>query len=86
MYDALEAVLKKYLDEKLIVISEQSALSDKQESDTEEEGEKPLVIAVSPSSDKLKQLKTLLGSRYKGVFVKDMESAEKYLAKSREKS
>ena len=85
MYDALEAVLKKYLDEKLIVISEQNAESDKQ-SASEEDSDKPLVIAVSPSSDKLKQLKTLLGEKYKGVFVKDVESAEKYLSKSREKS
>ena len=47
----------------------------------EEEGDKPLVIAISDSSDKLRKIKSLLGNNYKGVFVKDTESASKYLEK-----
>ncbi len=73
MYDALEAILLKYLDPALI--------QKKDEETGEEEGEKPLVIGVSESSDKLRKLKTLLGSSYKSVFVKDTESAVKYLNK-----
>ena len=84
MYDALETILKRYLDEKMVIIQEQSAELSKQVS-AEEEDDKPLVIAVSQSSDKLKQLRALLGSKYKGVFVKDMDSVEKYLKKNREK-
>ena len=83
MYDALEVVLEKYLDKKLVKKTEQNIESDKTEADAEEDGDKPLVIAVSRSSDKLKQLKDLLGSKYKGVFVKDIASAEKYLEKNR---
>lgn len=83
MYDALEVVLEKYLDKKLVKKTEQNIESDKPEADAEEDGDKPLVIAVSRSSDKLKQLKDLLGSKYKGVFVKDIASAEKYLEKNR---
>lgn len=83
MYDALEVVLEKYLDKKLVKKTEQNIESDKTEADAEEDGDKPLVIAVSRSSDKLKQLKDLLGSKYKGIFVKDIASAEKYLEKNR---
>ena len=42
---------------------------------------KPLVIAISPSSERLKSLKTQLGSGVKGVFVKDTASAARYLEK-----
>lgn len=52
---------------------------------TEEEGEKPLVIAISDSSEKLRKIKALLGNEGKGVFVRDFESASKYLAKNMNK-
>jgi signal transduction histidine kinase/DNA-binding NarL/FixJ family response regulator len=74
MYEALEAMLFKYLDKELI----QTAPD---EEAAEVAGEKPLVIAISESSDKLRRIKSLLGNNYKGVFVKDVESASKYLAK-----
>ena len=75
MYDALEAILLKYLDPDLI----QTDTGDEAET---EEGEKPVVIAISDSSDKLRKIKARLGGDYKGVFVKDAESAVKYLAKN----
>ena len=50
---------------------------------SENAGEKPLVIAISGSSDELRRVKSLLGDSCKGVFVKDAESASKYLAKKR---
>ncbi|MCR5212041.1 MAG: response regulator [Lachnospiraceae bacterium] len=51
----------------------------------EEEGEKPIVIAISDSAEKLRKIKSLLGNEGKGVFVKDVESASKYLAKKTNK-
>ncbi len=74
MYDALEAVLIKYLKPELIQ-------DNNEEATTEEEGEVPLVIAVSESSEKLRKIKTRLGDDCKGVFVKDLTSAAKYIEK-----
>ncbi len=77
MYEDLEAILLKYLDQDLISM-------DAHEDDSgsvPEEGEKPVVIAISDSSDKLRRIKTVLGDRCKGVFVKDAKSAAKYLEK-----
>ncbi|MBR5115491.1 MAG: response regulator, partial [Lachnospiraceae bacterium] len=74
MYDALEAILLKYLRTELI-------RHDVAEEPKEEEGEKPVVIAISDSSDKLRRIKTLLGDAAKGVFVKDAQSAVRYLNK-----
>ncbi len=75
MYEALEAILVKYMDPYKLLSEEQlSAIAS-------EEGEKPLVIAVSESSDTLKKIKARLGDDCKGVFVRDSESAMKYLSK-----
>ena len=76
MYDALEAILIKYLKPELI---RQETDTDKEEDDTD----KPVVIAISSSADKLRKIKSLLGDSYKGVFVKDTASAEKYLSKQK---
>ena len=74
MYEALEAILQKYLDSGLI----------RQEDTAEAEAgnsEKPLVIAISDSSDQLRRIKSRLGDGCKGVFVKDKASAVRYLEK-----
>ena len=74
MYEALEAILQKYLDPGLI----------RQEDAAEAEAgnsEKPLVIAISDSSDQLRRIKSRLGDGCKGVFVKDRASAVRYLEK-----
>ena len=77
MYEDLEAILLKYLDPKLI--SAEASMS----AETEEESkEKPLVIAISESPDQLRSIKSILGSRCQGVFVKDVESASRYLSKN----
>ena len=73
---ALEELLIKYLDPALIGGNDEK----NEGSDSED---MPVVIAVSDSSDKLKKLKALLGDGYKGVFVKDMDSAAKYVEKNR---
>ena len=80
IYEALEEMLIKYLDPLLIQKEEEISRASKE---NEVDEEKPVVIAVSGSSDKLRALKEILGSNYKGVFVKDMDSAAKYLEKNR---
>lgn len=47
----------------------------------ETSGERPVVLVVSGSTERLNEVKALLGDRYKGVFVKDEEKARKYLSK-----
>ena len=96
LYNALEAILLKYLKPGLVktTVEAQSLTDearrkspgteegqDKHEEACAEAGEKPLVIAISDSSEKLRRIKSLLGNEGKGVFVKDVESAEKYLSK-----
>ena len=77
MYDALEAILLKYLDPSLI-----RAETEEEQDPLKDGGEKPLVIAVSSSSEKLRALKTMLGSDCKGFFVKDTAAAAKILEKN----
>jgi CheY-like chemotaxis protein len=43
--------------------------------------ERLTVLAVSDSTERLNEIKELLGDRYKGVFVRDEEKARKYLSK-----
>ena len=72
MYDELEAILLKYIDASLLV-------SEDGDSASETEAEKKLVLVINDSSEKLKELKEVLAGRYKGVFVKDEASAQKFL-------
>lgn len=82
IYEELEALLLKYLDKNLILSEEQLKVLKANRISNESDGEKPLVIAISSSSDQLKALKKLLKDEYKGVFVKDIESAARYLEKN----
>ncbi len=77
MYDALETILLKYLPGELI--EKEEAVSDKTPA-----GDKPVVIAISDSPEQLRRIKTLLGEDYKGVFLRDAKSAERYLKKQEE--
>ena len=87
MFDALEAILRKYLPQDLILPADQAA--DDTEAAVlhfpEDDGEKPLVIAVSNSPDKLRRIQAVLGESCKGVFVKDTASAARYLEKKEQK-
>ena len=47
------------------------------------DGDRPLVLVISSSSEKLNEIKESLPEKYKGVFVKDEVAAEKFLAKHR---
>ena len=75
MYDALEAILLKYLDSELIK-------KDADNEKIEDDSEKPLVIAISGSSEKLRKVKSAIGNDCKGVYVKDTDSALRYLSKN----
>ena len=76
IYDSLEAILQKHLDPGII----QKDTVKKSEPD---DADRPVVIAISGSSEKLRAVKSLLGDSYRGVFVKDEQSALKYLSKNR---
>ena len=69
MYRDLEEALIKYIDKSLLKETEEAAK------------EHPVVLVVSESTEKLNEIKVLLGDKYKGVFVKDEEKAQKYLSK-----
>ncbi len=80
MYADLENILIKYLDKSLIV--------SKMEEDTshntpapDAESEKPCVLVINDSPEKLKELKEVLSPRYNGFYVKDEASAQKVLSK-----
>ncbi|MCR5788893.1 MAG: response regulator [Lachnospiraceae bacterium] len=73
MYDDLEKLLFKYIDRRLILTKEQI--------DKEKNAGRKAVLVVNSSSDKLNEIKSMLGDQYRGVFVKDEEQAAKYLAK-----
>ncbi|MBR5420308.1 MAG: response regulator [Lachnospiraceae bacterium] len=83
MYADLESLFLKYLDSTLILSEEEYGETAAGKSGTEKgkTEEKPLVLVISESPEKLKELKEILSERYKGVFVRDDASAEKYLAK-----
>lgn len=69
IYGELEQILLKYIDDRLIMTNEQI------------EEDKPVVLVINDSSEKLKELKEVIGKHYKGVFVKDESQAAKYLSK-----
>ncbi len=77
VFKELERLLMIYLDKKLLVFDDDGS------SVPEEvpEEEKPLVLVISNSPDKLREMKAVLGSSCKGVYVKNKETAEKYLSK-----
>ena len=75
IYEALEELLIRYLNPAL--------LANGNDASDEETEDRPVVIAVSEYPDKLKKLKALLGDGYRSVFVRDMDSAAKYVEKNR---
>jgi CheY-like chemotaxis protein len=74
IYDDLEKILYKYIDSSKILTPEQIEAE-------EEKKNKPLVLVINSSSEKLNEIKELVGDRYKGVFVKNDEQARKFLAR-----
>ena len=78
IYQELEELLIKYLDESLIKENDKPSAEKAGPAGT---SGKPLVIVIDPSSENLRSIKNKLGDDCKGVYVKDVESAEKYLEK-----
>ena len=78
MYKELERVLLVNIDPSLLRSEEEISRAGKK---TEEE--LPVVLVVSDNAEKLNEMKELLKDRYKGVFVRDEDKAEKFLKKHR---
>ncbi len=74
MYEALEALLVKYIDSRLILTEEQ--LEDEKKKKQED---RPVILVISDSAENLQKLKETISDDYKGVFVRNEESAKKYL-------
>ncbi|MCR5735856.1 MAG: response regulator [Lachnospiraceae bacterium] len=74
MYEDLENLLLKYIDKKKILTKEQLE-------EEEAKRDRPVVLVINDSTDRLNEIKEMLGDRFKGVFVKDEAQAEKYLSK-----
>ena len=77
MYNELEELLHKYLDKDLLVLEGQSGKEDR----ADDHNNKPVLLVISESADRLNELKDMIGDRYKGVYVRDEEKARKYLEK-----
>lgn len=74
MYEDLEKLLFEYLDDSLIYTKEQLEAE-------EEMADKPVILVINDSSEKLNEIKEMIGKGYKGVFVKNNEQALKYMSK-----
>ena len=73
MYEDLENILLKYIKKDLLKTR-------KEIEDEEANAPKPVMLVINNSSEKLNEIKELIGSAFKGVFVRDEEQARKYLA------
>ncbi len=80
MYADLESILLKHLDRKLLV-KEDADKGKEAAPGASADAEKPVILVISNSPEKLRELKETIGDRYKGVFVRDEDSASKYLNK-----
>ncbi|MBO4899009.1 MAG: response regulator [Lachnospiraceae bacterium] len=93
MYEDLENLLIKYIDPALVESGDAPVSGISADDGSPAAGEatpaagekpaadKPLVLVINESSDKLNALKEVLSTKYKGVFVKNEADAEKFLAK-----
>ena len=90
VYKELESMLIRYIDPALIENQDEGQQAAdagaeegpvKAETSAKDEAPKPLVLVINNSTEKLNDLKDVLSSRYKGVYVKDEADAEKFLAK-----
>ena len=81
MYPALEEILRKYLKPELILTKEQIEAEEQEEEKRriEQEANRPVVLVIADSAEKLKHAKTLIPADYKGIFVRNEAQAEKYL-------
>ena len=84
MYPDLESVLLKYMDERLLqpdAPKEAGAATASSSDDSGDPAENGVILVINDSPEKLRTIKEMIGSRYKGVYVRDEASARKYLSK-----
>ncbi|MBR2187751.1 MAG: response regulator [Lachnospiraceae bacterium] len=84
MYPELESVLLKYMDERLLqpdAPKEAGAATASSSDDPGDPAENGVILVINDSPEKLRTIKEMIGSRYKGVYVRDEASARKYLSK-----
>ena len=74
IYEELESVLLKYIDERLLVSREEADRIRERENE-----EKPVILVVSEDPESLKKAREVIGDKYRGAFVKSEEQARKYL-------
>ena len=79
MYADLEEVLLKYIDKRLLLTEEQ--LREEAAAKESEKANKPVILVISDSADRLNSLKEMIGDRFRGVYVRDEEKARKYMEK-----
>ncbi len=77
MYSELEALLLKYIDRSLMLSEEEW----REKMVNHKTDDKPVVLVINESAEKLKELRAVLEPAYRTVCVKDEASADKYLAK-----
>ena len=92
MYEDLENLLIRYIDPALVE-SGDAAGADAADTSGSAAGDpasapgskstvdKPLVLVINESAEKLNDLKEVISSKYKGVYVKTEADAQKFLAK-----
>ena len=77
MYEALEDILIRFLRKDLILDREQQEKA----AGTDGDADKPVMLVINESKEELSNLKSALDGNFKGVYVRDEKSAEKYLEK-----
>ena len=79
VYADIEALLLDYLPPRLLFTKEQ--IEEEEKKKAEKEVNRPVVLVIGSSKEKLNEAKNMISNDYKPVLVKDEEQAEKYLKK-----
>ena len=80
IYEALEAILLKYLRSGLIMTAEQMDEEERVKK-VEDQKNKQTILVINSDREALKDIKEKTEGIYKGTFVTDMDKADKYLEK-----
>ncbi len=81
LYADLEKMLLKHIPKELQKEGDLLPEKERKAKESTRPEERPHVLVINESADKLREIKEMLGDRYKGVFVRDEAAAEKYLKK-----
>jgi len=79
MYHDLESILLKYLNHDLLLSKEEA--DDQKKASSASDEDKPVILVINDSTDKLNGLKARASEGFKWVYVRDEASAAKYLDK-----